>query len=399
MGKVAYLDCSSGISGDMMVAGLVDAGASLEALNEAIDSLGLGARVVAAEVKKKGIRALKITVEHPPQSAHRHLHDIRAIIEGSRLTDRQKERALEIFIRLAQAEAKVHGTSLEEVHFHELGAVDSIVDICAVAVGLDLLEVGKLIASPVPVGSGWVQTAHGRLPVPAPATAELLCGLPLADSTVQAELTTPTGAAILACLVQEFGPLPAMQVERIGYGAGTRDLQEQPNMLRLFLGRPIHLLAADTIWMLETNLDDISGQWIGYCAARLLEAGALDVYTTAIQMKKNRPAVKVSVLCRSEDVGRLEQILFQETTTLGIRRWPVSRHLLPRATYTVQTVWGAIEGKLCWGPDGQARFSPEFEACQRVAAQQGLPLRTVYEAAQRAFDSAQAPPGSSEGGV
>ncbi|MCS7306781.1 MAG: nickel pincer cofactor biosynthesis protein LarC [Thermoguttaceae bacterium] len=389
MGKIAYLDCSSGISGDMMLAALVDAGASLEVLNEAVESLGLGARLVAGEVKKKGIRALKITVEHPPQSGHRHLEHIQRIIEQSRLTDRQKKTALTVFVRIAQAEAKVHGTTVEKVHFHELGAVDSIVDICGVAVGLDLLGIDRLAASPIPVGSGWVQTEHGRLPVPAPATGELLCGIPLADSFVQAELTTPTGAAIVACLVEEFGPLPAIRIERIGYGAGSRDLQEQPNILRLFLGEPIHQLGTDTVWILETNLDDTSGEWIGYCTGQLLEAGALDVYTTAIQMKKNRPAVKLSVLCRAEDVGRLEQILFQETTTLGIRRWPVSRHLLPRSCHRVQTAWGPIEGKVYWGPDGQARFSPEFDACQRVAVQQRLPLRTVYDAALRAFDPTQ----------
>ena len=392
MGKLAYIDCSSGISGDMMLAALVDAGVALGALNEAIGSLGVDARIVAAEVKKKGIRALKITVEHPPQTGHRHLHHIRVMIEQSGLTDRQKQTALKIFTRLAEAEAKVHATTVEKVHFHEVGAVDSIVDICGVAVGLDLLGVDRLVAAPVPVGSGWVQTAHGRLPVPAPATAELLCGIPLADSTVQAELTTPTGAAILACLVQEFGPLPAMRIQRIGYGAGSRDLEEQPNILRLFLGEPIQMLTADTVWLLETNLDDTSGEWIGYCTGRLLEAGALDVYTTAIQMKKNRPAVKLSVLCRQEDVGRLEEILFRETTTLGIRRWPVSRHLLARSRHTVQTAWGPIEGKICWGPDGTVRFSPEFESCQQVAGRHGLPLRNVYEAAQRAFDPTQASP-------
>lgn len=392
MAKIAYLDCASGISGDMTLAALVDAGAPLEAIQEAIGSLGLDARLCAAEVKKNGVRALKITVEHPPQSGHRHLHHIRAIIERSRLTGRQKETALKIFARLAEAEAKVHGVTVEKVHFHEVGAVDSIVDICGAAVGLDLLGVDRLTASPVPAGGGWVQTAHGRLPVPAPATAELLQGIPLAESTVQAELTTPTGAAILATLVEEFGPLPPMRIERIGYGAGHRDIQEQPNILRLFVGQSVQQVTGDTVWMLETNLDDTSGEWIGYCTQRLLEAGALDVYTTAIQMKKNRPAVKLSVLCRSEDVGRLEDILFGETTTLGVRRWPVSRHVLPRSLHTVQTAWGPIEGKVCWGPDGQARFSPEFEVCQRAATEHGLPLRLVYEAAQRAFDPSQLPP-------
>jgi len=390
--KLAYVDCFSGISGDMMLAALVDAGTPLEVLNEAISSLGLDCRLTAAEVKKKAVRALKITVEYPPQKAHRHLHHIQAIVERSGLSDRQKETVLKIFTRLAQAEAKVHGTTPEKVHFHEVGAVDSIADICGAVVGLDVLGVDRLVASPVPVGGGWVLTEHGRLPVPAPATAELLRGIPLADSAMEAELTTPTGAAILACLVSQFGPMPTMRIESVGYGAGSRDLQEQPNVLRLFVGEPVEPLAADTVWMLETNLDDTSGQWIGYCTSRLLEAGALDVYTTAIQMKKNRPGVKLSVLCRTGDVGRMEQILFQETTTLGVRRWPVTRHVLARSTHTVQTAWGPIEGKVCWGPDGQVHFSPEFEACQRVAVQQGVPLRTVYEAAHRAFDPRRLPP-------
>jgi len=390
--KIAYLDCLSGISGDMTLAALVDAGVPLDDLNAAIGSLGLDARLAAVEVKKNGVRALKVAVEHPPQSGHRHLHHIRAIIERSRLTDRQQQTALKIFNRLAEAEAKVHSTTIEKVHFHEVGAVDSIVDICGVAVGLDMLGIDRLEASPAAVGGGWVQTEHGRLPVPAPATAELLQGIPLAESAVQTELTTPTGAAILATLVQEFGPLPPMRIERIGYGAGHRELREQPNVLRLFVGQSVQRLAGDTVWMLETNLDDTTGEWVGYCTQRLWEAGALDVYTTAIQMKKNRPAVKLSVLCRAEDVGRLEEILFRETTTLGVRRWPVSRHVLPRTGHTVQTPWGPIEGKVCWGPDGLARFSPEFEACQQAATQQGVPLRVVYEAAQRAFDPGQWPP-------
>lgn len=392
MVKIAYLDCASGMSGDMTLAALVDAGVPLEALNEAIASLGLDCRLVATEVRKKGFRALQITVEHPPQHGHRHLHQIGSLIEQSGLTDRQKRTAVKIFTRLAEAEAKVHGTCVEKVHFHEVGAVDSIADICGVAVGMDLLGMERLMASPVPVGGGWVCMEHGRVPVPAPATAELLRGIPLADSEVACELTTPTGAAILATLVDQFGPLPAMRIEAIGYGAGSRDLEEQPNLLRLFVGTAVEPVLADAVWMLETNLDDTSGEWIGYCMARLLEAGALDVYTTAIQMKKNRPGVKLSVLCRSGDLEQMESILFQETTTLGVRRWPVSRHLLPRSAHTVQTPWGAIHGKVGWGPDGVARFSPEFEACQQVAIQHRVPLRVVYESAQQAFDPAQATP-------
>jgi uncharacterized protein (TIGR00299 family) protein len=256
-------------------------------------------------------------------------------------------------------------------------------------VGWDLLAPDRIVASPVPTGSGKIRIAHGQCSVPAPATAELLAGIPLAESSVQAELTTPTGAAILATVVDHFGPLPAMTIQRIGYGAGSRDLDEQPNLLRLFLGQSARRDLTEEVWVVETNLDDISGELVGYCTARLWEAGVLDVYTTAIQMKKNRPAVKVSVLCRAEDVGSVEAILFDETTTLGVRRWPVSRHILARRPHMVQTQWGDVEGKVGWLADGGLRFAPEFESCRRIAGRQQVPLRTVYEAAQKAFDPSQ----------
>lgn len=385
--RIAYLDCASGISGDMTLGALVDAGVDLGALNEAIASLALpGCRLVAEEVKRSGFRATRIRVEYEPEHAHRHLHHIEALIEQSRLTDRQKDLARRVFHRLAQAEAKVHGTSVEKVHFHEVGAVDSIADIVGSAVGWDLLGVDRVVASPVPTGTGRIKMAHGECGVPAPATAELLCGIPLAPSSVCHELTTPTGAAILATLVHRFGPLPAMTIDRIGYGAGHRDLAEQPNLLRLFVGTAEDDAQTEQVWVLETNLDDLSGELVGYCTARLWEAGVLDVYTTAIGMKKNRPAVKLSVICRADQIDRAEAILFGETTTLGVRRWPVSRHVLARQPHQVQTPWGPIAGKVDWPGAGAARFSPEFESCRQVAAERGIPLRDVYEAAQKAFD-------------
>jgi uncharacterized protein (TIGR00299 family) protein len=294
--------------------------------------------------------------------------------------------ARRIFTRLGEAEAKVHGTTIEKVHFHEVGAVDSIVDVVGAAVGWDLLRVDRVVASPVPTGTGRAKIAHGECSIPAPATAELLRGVPLAESSIPFELTTPTGAAILVTVAQEFGPLPSMTIERIGCGAGQRDLDEQPNLLRLFVGTGSDAGSTEQVWVLETNLDDLTGELIGYCTTRLLEAGALDVYTTAIQMKKNRPGVKLSVLCRPCDADRMEGILFAETTTLGVRRWPVGRHVLARQAHRVQTPFGPVEGKLGWLADGPPRFAPEFEACRRVAAEQGVPLRAVYEAAQRAFD-------------
>lgn len=384
--RIAYLDCASGISGDMMLAALVDAGVELAALNDAIASLGLvGCRLVGEQVKKRGFRATQIRVEYQPEHVHRHLHHILAMIDGSKLTQPQKDLARRIFSRLAEAEAKVHGTTIEKVHFHEVGAADSIADIVGSAVGWNLLQVERIVASPVPTGCGKIRIAHGECSVPAPATAELLVGIPLAESSVPFELTTPTGAAILATLVQSFGPVPAMKIERIGYGAGQRELETQPNLLRMLLGETTQAPLADQVWVLETNLDDVSGEVVGYCTTRLLDAGALDVYTTAIQMKKNRPAVKLTVLCPAEDVDRLEAILFEETTTLGVRRWPADRHVLNRRPHQVQTPWGPVDGKIGWTAGGPQRFAPEFESCRRIAEERHLPLRTVLEGALKAF--------------
>ncbi len=388
MAKIAYLDCLSGISGDMTLGALVDAGVELAKLNDAVGSLGLpGCRLVAERVKKKGFAATQVTVEYEPEHTHRHLRHILDMIDGGRLSERAKELARRIFTKLAEAEAKVHGTSIEKVHFHEVGAADSIADVVGSAVGLDLLGVEQIVASPVPTGCGTVKIAHGTCSIPAPATAELLRGIPLAESSIRCELTTPTGAAILATLADRFGPLPAMTIEQIGCGAGQRDLEEQPNLLRLLVGRTTSVAGMDDrVCVLETNLDDISGEMIGYCTTRLWDTGALDVYTTAIQMKKNRPGVKLSVLCRESDVEPIEAVLFTETTTLGVRRWTVGRHVLSRQPHTVATDWGPIEGKVGWLSDGTPRFAPEFESCRRVAAEHDVPLRAVYEAAQKAFE-------------
>lgn len=387
--NLAYLDCASGISGDMMLGALVDVGVELDLLGAAVESLGLpGCRLRAREVNKRGFRATQVTVEYEPESAHRHLGEILEMIDRGRLLPRQKELARRIFTLLAEAEAKVHGTGIEKVHFHEVGAADSIADVVGTAVGWDLLGVDRLVASPVAVGTGKVKIAHGECSVPAPATAELLRGIPLAESSVEFELTTPTGAAILATLVDHFGPLPAMTVRRIGCGSGQRDLKQQPNVLRLMVGEATDDGGgSEQVCVLETNLDDLSGEMIGYCTTRLWEAGALDVYTTAIQMKKNRPGVKLSVLCRAEDVGPIEAILFTETTTLGVRRWTVGRHVLSRQPHGVETAWGPVQGKVGWLVGGSPRFAPEFESCRRIASEHHVPLRAVYEAAQKAFDA------------
>ncbi len=383
--KTVYLDCFSGISGDMMLGALVDAGVDLEAIQAGVASLGLAnCRLVAHEVKRRGFRATKVDVEHEPEHAHRHLHHIVNMIDASSLTPRQKRLATSIFQRLAEAEAKVHGTTVQKVHFHEVGAVDSIADIVGSAIGIDLLGARRIHCSPIPTGSGTVKIAHGLVSVPAPATAELLQGIPLAPSRIESELTTPTGAAIVSTLAHSFGPLPPMRIERIGYGAGSRDFESQANLVRLLVGQSDGAVDGDQVWMLETNLDDLSGELIGYTMQLLLDAGALDVYTTAIQMKKNRPAVMLSVLCEAQRIEPLENILFHETTTLGIRRWPVERHKLPRQAVTVDTPWGPVDGKLALLDDRQ-RFSPEYEACRAIAVAHRVPLQQVYEAAQRAY--------------
>ncbi len=384
--KIAYLDCASGISGDMTLGALVDAGVDLAALNAGVQSLGLpGVNLVATTVKKKGFRATQITVEHEPEHKHRHLHHITAMIDGGTLTARQKELAHRIFRRLAEAEAKVHNSTIEKVHFHEVGAVDSIADIVGAAIGWDLLGVERIFASAVPTGTGFIEIAHGRCSIPAPATAELLQGVPLAASNVECELTTPTGAAILATLVESFGPLPAMTIERIGYGAGQKDLESQANLLRLLVGQTGDREADERLWIVETNLDDTSGEVIGHTIARLWEAGALDVYTTAIQMKKNRPGVTLAVLCPAEAVPAVETIFFRETTTLGIRRHEVLRRKLRRETQEVETPWGKVTGVTAWLDSGTPRFSPEYESCRQLAEQKRISLRDVYEAAQRAW--------------
>jgi len=375
----------------MMLGALVDAGVGLTELNTAIGSLGLpGCHLVAAEVRKKGFRATQVRVEYEQEHIHRHLQDVLEVIDRGWLTDRQKLTARRIFTRLAEAEAKVHGTPIDKVHFHEVGAADAIADIVGAAVGWDLLGVERIISSPVPTGTGRIRIAHGECSIPAPATAELLRGIPLAESSVRHELTTPTGAAILAALAESFGPIPAMIIDRIGYGAGQRELDEQPNVLRLLVGMAPDAAGGEQVWVVETNLDDLTGEMVAYCTTRLWELGVLDVYTTAIQMKKNRPAVKLSVICLASQVEAVETVLFAETTTLGVRRWPVCRHVLARQPHQVQTAWGPIEGKVGWLA-GQPRFAPEFESCRRVATERQLPLLAVYEAAVRAFDPSAVP--------
>jgi pyridinium-3,5-bisthiocarboxylic acid mononucleotide nickel chelatase len=387
--RVAHFDCFSGISGDMTVGALLDLGVPPEPICAGVASLGLPIKLEIEKVRKAGFAATYLRVEAPKQDEHRFLPEVEEILGRGKLSPTQRDLALRIFRRLAQAEAAVHGLPLDKVHFHEVGALDSLADITAAAIGLDLLGVERFTCGPVAMGNGMVRCAHGLMPVPTPATAELLKGVPLRPTTIDAELTTPTGAAILASVVSEWVPLPAMTIDKIGHGAGTKNFPDQPNMLRIFLGstaREPTGLDSDQVWVLETNLDDLPAEIIGYCYERLLAAGALDVFSTSIVMKKNRPGILLSVLAAPDRVSDLESILFSETTTLGVRRYLASRHKLQRRPHTVQTPWGPLQGKLGWREGQPAFFAPEYEDCARLARAHGIPLREVMAQAQRAYE-------------
>lgn len=387
--RVLHFDCFSGISGDMTLAALIDAGADVEAVRRGLDSLGLPIRFHAEKIRKGGFAAMQVKIEAPHEHKHRHFHHIEEILHKGELSEQQRELALKIFRRLAEAEAAAHGLPIEKVHFHEVGALDSIADIVGAAIALDSLHVETVTSSPVPTGNGMVKCEHGMMPIPAPGTAALLQGVPLRPSTIEAELTTPTGAAILTAIVSEWTAAPNMTIERTGCGAGQKDFPEQPNILRVFVGT--HGVSSagceeDTIWVLETNLDDVPAEVIGYCYDQLLNAGAVDVFTTPIFMKKNRPAVLLTVLAPEGAVASVELILFRETATLGIRRYQASRHKLQRRSESVETPWGTVQGKLSWRDGAKAAFSPEYEDCARIARERGVPLREVYRQAERAYE-------------
>lgn len=398
--RIAYLDCASGISGDMLLGALIDAGVDQAAIQAGLDSLGLpGCRLLTEEVTKHGFRALQLTVQHQPEHAHRHLSDILALIADSQLTASQQELAERIFRRLAVAEAKVHGSTIEKVHFHEVGAVDSIADIVGSAIAWDLLGAQRIVCSPIPTGTGFVQIAHGRCAIPAPATGELLRGIPVANSQVEGELTTPTGAAIVGAVADRFGALPSMTIRQIGYGAGQADF-DHPNLLRLVVGDTdaresdspsAPLWETDSIILLETNLDDTCGEKLAYCIEQLWQAGALDVALASLQMKKGRPGVLLSVQAAAADADRLAEIVFRETTTLGLRRSVVGRLRLPRQRASVETPWGGVAGMVARLPDGSHRFAPEYADCARLARQQNITLDTIYRTACQAFSGYQKP--------
>jgi len=391
--KLAYFDCFCGAAGDMIVGACLDAGADESFLREELAKLQLSE--VDLHIEKVTKNTISATSFHPQIKEHAHSHKHRRLthivelIHQAQLSETVKSQAIRIFERLAQAEAKVHNTSVDNIHFHEVGAADAIMDIVGACVALELLGVEKIYASALAVGSGTVKCAHGVLPAPAPATAELIKGIPLRPSEAQVELLTPTGAAILTTLAEDFGSLPPMTIERIGYGAGQRDLDNIPNVLRLLVGQSdagLSGIIADEVVVLEANLDDATAELIGHVTEQLLHAGALDVFCTSIAMKKNRPGTRISVLTQSADVVKLETILLTESTTFGVRRHTCLRSTLPREIRTVDTEYGSIRIKVGFLDGKPVTVSPEYDDCARAAQKHQVPLKRVFTAALTAYN-------------
>jgi len=442
--RIAYLECFSGISGDMFLGALVDAGVSPHLLQDTVAALGVGATLEVSRVVRSGISATKVDVwvdgekdmpreeywakqeaahshehhdhhrhEHeltqerhhshgessqagvaaPHQHQHSHPHrglsEIRKIISAAKISDSAKKIAISIFDALGSAEAKIHDVPVESIHFHEVGSVDAIVDIVCAAVGIEALGADEIVCSSLNVGGGMVKCAHGTFPVPAPATVELLKDAPVYSANVKAELVTPTGAALVKTLAKRFGGFPEMRLEKSAYGAGSRDFPGHPNVLRIVIGEAAAKMTAktqsDTISLLEANLDDLNPQVFGYVMDRLLEEGALDVFGVPVQMKKNRPGTLLTVLCKPEDADKLTQLVFRETTTLGVRRRDESRQTLARRWESVRTEWGEVRIKIASMNGTVTNYAPEYEDCRRIAEQHHVPLKMVMQEAAREY--------------
>ncbi len=386
--KIAYFDCFAGASGDMIVAAMLDAGLDAESLKAQLATLGIECLdIKLTETQRCGIRAISFEPVTPKQCHHRNLEQITKIISRSKISEQAKKTAITIFKRIAQAEATVHNKDPDDIHFHEVGALDSIVDIVSASIGVQALGVKKVYCSALSVGGGAIKCAHSLLPVPTPATAELLKGIPIIGGPAETELLTPTAAAILTTIVDRFCPLPSMKIETVGYGAGSLQSEEFPNVLRLILGQTAGENAAnvDSICLLETNIDDVSGELIGFTTENLLKHGALDVFTTPIYMKQNRPAVQISVLCKVKDARQLEQVLFEQGLTLGIRKQILQRTKLAKDFVTVQTKFGGIKIKIGTLGGKVLNAKPEFSECVSAAKKHNVPVKTVLDAAITAY--------------
>jgi uncharacterized protein (TIGR00299 family) protein len=381
--KILYFDCFSGVSGDMTLAALLDLGLPLEKLQEDLKKLGL--KNYSLEVRpgsRSGIAALGLEVKVGPQEEHhRHFSDIREMITRSSLNPGVKELSLAIFQRLAEAEARVHRKKVEEVHFHEVGAVDSIVDIVGTAIGISSFQPDRIYTSELPMGWGFVNCQHGRLPLPAPATVEVLKGYPVKSVDVEGELVTPTGAAIVAVLSSKVSPFPAMRVEKIGYGMGKKEFPDRPNLLRLVMGETDEAYQADRAMVLEANIDDMNPEFYDYLMETLFQKGALDVSLSPLQMKKNRPGTLLRVIAEEKDADLLSELILQESTTLGVRTFSVARKKLPREVREVETRYGKVRVKI----SGEVRFQPEYDDCRRIAREKGVPIQEVYREAMAQY--------------
>lgn len=391
--KIAYLDAFSGVSGDMTVGALMDLGLPLARVRETIAALGLdGVEVDAERVARSGIGATKFHVRvhghHPDQPGHPHHHhhvqrpyrDIRALLERSTLPERVRAGALAVFARLADAEGRVHGVPPDDVEFHEVGALDAIVDVVSAALGFAHLGVDAIHASPLPLGQGLARSAHGPLPVPPPAVVELVRGRPVRLEDGPCELVTPTGAAIVAALAR-LEPVPELRITAVGYGAGDRVLEDRPNLLRIVVGEPVVDAGADDVVVLEATIDDMSPQLYEHVLERLLAAGARDAFLVPVIMKKSRPATMLRVLAAPVDRERLAAIVFAETTTIGLRWVAERRMVLAREERSVETPWGPVRVKIARAPDGTVNVAPEFEDCRRIASERQVPLKVVHQAA------------------
>jgi pyridinium-3,5-bisthiocarboxylic acid mononucleotide nickel chelatase len=387
--NLAYFDCFSGISGDMTLGALIDAGCDIGHLRKELQALQVpGWEISAEKVWKNGMAATFAKVKTEDQKKHRSLTDILEILNKSQLTSQVRDRASAVFQKLGEAEGRVHDVPLEKIHFHEVGAVDAIVDIVGACIGFHVLGIDKFACSPLNVGGGTAKMAHGVLAVPAPATATLLQGKPTYSNGVERELVTPTGAAIIATLCDRFGPQPPMTVSAIGYGAGTADLEGQPNVLRIMIGEAAEKVFPgydEEISVIEANLDDMNPQIYGYFLERALAAGALDVYTMPVQMKKNRPGTLLTVLCKPPDTNTLTSLIFAETTTFGVRVTTAQRRILPREHVRVSTTFGDVRIKLSRVNGRILHVSPEFEDCRKLAVEKNVPLQQIINEALRCY--------------
>ena len=385
--KTLYFDCFAGASGDMILGAMVGAGVDQKFLRDQLALLQVdGFSIDFETVNRSGLPATYARVETAHEHKHRHLSDIKQIVEGSGLSEAVKQRAVQIFSRLAEAEARVHNEPIDHVHFHEVGALDAIVDVVGAAICFDSLKIDRFVCSPLHVGTGMVQMAHGRFPIPPPAVAELLKGVPFYATDIKGELLTPTGAAIITTVCDLYGPIPQMKTTSMGYGAGTREYQDFPNVLRVLIGDTDADSPTDErLWMLETNLDDASPQIVGHVMDRVLELGALDCFFTPVQMKKNRPGVLLTVLCTPDQKETVMKLLFMETTTLGVRSYEVARRALQRDVVQVETQYGLIDVKVARLDGRIVNEMPEFEQCRAAAAKAGMPVKVVEDAARVAL--------------